>query len=111
MKVLVTGATGFTGFNLCKALAADGDQVLAIARASSNCQQLETAEIPYQRIDLFDRAELQAAMAQIDVVYQFAAAYRTEHADAAEFWRVNVEATEVLLECAQAAGVKRFVHC
>ncbi|MGI9326439.1 MAG: NAD-dependent epimerase/dehydratase family protein [Pseudomonadales bacterium] len=111
MKVLVTGATGFTGLNLSKALAKAGHQVLALARDSSDCSALEATGIECLRIDLFDTEGVRGAMEQVEVVYHLAAAYRTEHADQSEFWRVNVEATQALLENAAAAGVRRFVHC
>jgi nucleoside-diphosphate-sugar epimerase len=67
--------------------------------------------VAYSAQDLGDRHGIAHLMAGASAVYHDAAAYREEHADVAEFRRVNVEATRVLIECAQAAGVGRFVHC
>jgi nucleoside-diphosphate-sugar epimerase len=47
----------------------------------------------------------------IEQVYHIASAYRTEHTDKTEFWRVNVGATRNLLDAAKAVNAKRFVHC
>ena len=46
-----------------------------------------------------------------DTVYHIAAAFRVEHVDATEFWRVNVDATRNLLQAAERSAIGRFVHC
>lgn len=111
MTVLVTGASGFTGFNLCRRLVRDSQPVRAIVRASSRTAGLATIGIDCRVADLAEPATLAPAFEGVSVVYHIAAAYRTEHADTDEFRRVNVDGTRHLLELALRHGVSRFVHC
>lgn len=110
-KTLVTGATGFTGQNLCARLVQDGEQVVAFVRPTSKIDKLRALGVECRVLDIKDPVQVQDHFTNIDMVYHVAAAYRTEHADHEEFRLVNVEATRNLLEAAKAAGVRRFVHC
>jgi len=110
-RILVTGATGFTGGHLCKRLVEAGEQVIAFVRGTSNTQPLEDIGVECREVDIRDPQSVNENFNDIDRVYHIAAAWRTEHADRDEFHRVNVEATRNLLEAAKAANVKRFVHC
>lgn len=110
-KTLVTGATGFTGGYLCKRLVNDGEQVVAFVRASSNTEQLEALGVECRVVDIRDPKSVNDNFNDIDRVYHIAAAWRSEHADRNEFYRVNVEASRNLLEAAKAANIKMFVHC
>jgi nucleoside-diphosphate-sugar epimerase len=110
-RTLVTGATGFTGSNLCRRLVADGEHVLACVRPSSDIRELRALGVECRDLDIGDAEAVRAATPGIDTVYHIAAAFRVEHVDAGEFTRVNVGATRNLLEAARAASVTRFVHC
>jgi nucleoside-diphosphate-sugar epimerase len=110
-KVLVTGATGFTGRALCRRLIADGEQVVAIVRPTSKTDEVRAMGVECRSLDIRDSSEVMDSLAGIGVVYHLAAAYRAELADRGEFRRVNVDATRNLLEAARRHGVKRFVHC
>lgn len=110
-KILVTGATGFTGYNLCKRLVRDGEQVVAFVRSTSKMHELKTLGIECRVLDIKDPIQVQDNFTNIHMVYHVAAAYRTEHANHDEFRLVNVEATRNLLEAAKTSHVKRFVHC
>lgn len=110
-RYAITGATGFTGGALAKTLAADGADLVALVRASSDTRELTTHGIRCVALSLLDADAVADALAGIDVVFHIAAAYRAEHSDVDEFHQVNVEATRVLLDAAVRNGVKRFVHC
>lgn len=110
-RVLVTGATGFTGFNLCRRLVGDGDEVVAWVRASSDTGPLDALGVTREVVDICDAEQVAAKLRDFDVVYHIAAAFRVEHVDADEFTRVNVGATDNLLSAAAANGIPRFVHC
>ena len=108
--VAVTGATGFIGGALCRELAGQGWRVRALGRRDPG----PTAEgVAYHRTDLFDAASLRPALAGVTTVIHLAARVHVmddQSADPlAEFRRVNVRATEVLLDEAARAGVTRFV--
>lgn len=109
-RVLVTGATGFTGQALSRRLVAEGEQVVAFVRATSRTEPLEELGVECCRVDIRDGREVRMAFEPFDRVFHVAAAYRTEHAERDEFRRVNVEATRHLLEAAREVGVGRFVH-
>ena len=77
MRVLVTGATGFTGGHLARALAARGDTVTALVRTPGpTTAALSDAGVALALGDLRDTAALSAATQGMDVVYHVAAMYR-----------------------------------
>lgn len=111
MRVLVTGATGFTGGHLARRLAAAGDQVRALARDPARAADLASAGIEVVRGDLARRESLAAAVAGTEVVYNVAALYRQAGLAEATYRTVNAEAVGWLVEAAAAAGARRLVHC
>lgn len=108
--VLVTGATGFTGGHLVRALVEDGYQVRSIVRSSSKAAGLPQG-VDVREADITNPLEVARAMEGVGTVYHLAAAYREARHEEKGYWRVNVGATRNLLEAATAAGVGRFVHC
>lgn len=111
MLVLVTGATGFTGGHLARALVARGDTVRALVRDPGKAWDLEAAGVSLVTGDLRDRATLAPALAGVEVVYNIAALYRTAGLPEQEYRTVNADAVGWLIEAAAAAGVRRVVHC
>jgi dihydroflavonol-4-reductase len=113
VRVLVTGATGFTGGHLARWLAARGDEVRALVRDPARARDLEAAGVSLVKGDLRDRASLASALtgAGIEVVYNIAALYRTAGLPDDEYRVVNADAVGWLIEAAGAAGVRRVVHC
>lgn len=110
-RVLVTGATGFTGKHLARRLVAEGHEVVALVRASSNHDELTKLGIQCVAADLTSASEMQQLVVGFSRVFHVAAAYRTEHQHRDEFWHVNVDGTRNLLEAARQNGVERFIHC
>ena len=112
MRVLVTGATGFTGGHLARALAAHGHEVRALVRkVSDTSDTLARASITIVPGDLRDAGALAAATSGIDVVYHIAAIYRQAGVPAETYRAVNATAVGHLIEAAARAGVRRVVHC
>lgn len=112
MRSLVTGATGFTGGHLARALVARGDAVSALVRGeSAAAAALAGAGIALVRGDLRDRPALAAATAEVDVVYHIAAIYRQAGLPDEIYRAVNATAVKEIIEAAARAGVKRVVHC
>lgn len=109
--VLVTGATGFLGRQLCEALHGRGIPVRGLVRDPASRLPAGVPAAP--AADLLDRAAVRRAVAGADAVVHLAArvhVMRDSAADPlAEFRRVNVEGTRVLLEEAVAAGARSFV--
>jgi nucleoside-diphosphate-sugar epimerase len=110
-RILVTGATGFTGSHLCARLAREGYAVRALVRNPTHGAVLRGAEIDVVVGDLRDPGSLEQATAGIDVVYHIAALFRPENVSRQDMWETNVQGTRNVLEAAIKAGVQRFVHC
>jgi nucleoside-diphosphate-sugar epimerase len=111
VRVLVTGATGFTGGHLARSLVGRGYYVRGFLRQASQAGQLEAARIEPAIGRLEDRAALARAVKGIDVVYHIAAVYRQAGISAAAYRAVNAIAVGELIDAAAAAGVTRVVHC
>ena len=113
MRVLVTGATGFTGGCLARYLVGAGDEVRALVRPVSQLRADGLREVGVQIAtgDLGDARSLEAACLDVEVVYHIAATYRTAGQPATVYREVNVEGTRRLLDAAETTGVRRVVHC
>ncbi len=109
--ILVTGATGFTGSHLTRALVAGGERVRVIARSVERARRLLPPEIETTIGDISDPAVVTAAMQGVTLVYHLAAAYREAGIPDRRYREVHVESTRLLLDRARAQGVRRFVHC
>lgn len=110
-KVLVTGATGFTGQALTRQLVEAGAEVRAIARASSDLSPLSGLPVRWHRGDVFDPTIVREAMAGVEYVFHLAALFREARHGDEMYRKVHVESTRLLAETAAAApGFRRFVH-
>ena len=111
MKVLVTGANGFTGSHLVKALEQRGDVVVGLVRQSSNLERLSDCNLQLVYGDISDREALKTTMTGVDWVFHTAAYVELGLVDATKMERVNVAGTRAVMEIAQAAGVSKVVYC
>ncbi|HAG82914.1 MAG TPA: epimerase [Cyanobacteria bacterium UBA12227] len=111
MKVLVTGANGFTGSHLVKALEKRGDSVIGLVRKSSNLTHLSGCQIQLIYGDITDREALRQAMTGVDWVFHTAAYVELGLVNAKKMEQVNVEGTRAVLEIAQTVGVSKVVYC
>lgn len=110
-RVLVTGATGFTGGHLCERLAKQGYAVRALVRDTGRCAQLRDWGVELVEGDLRDPPSLARATRGIDAVYHIGALFRPENVSRADMWNTNVTGTKHLLDASANAEVSRFVHC
>lgn len=111
MRALVTGANGFTGSHLVKALAQQGHQVVGLVRPTSDLARLAGCQVQLVYGDIADRTALQTAMTDVDTVFHTAAYVELGLVDAAKMTRVNVEGTRAVLAVAQATGMTKMVYC
>jgi nucleoside-diphosphate-sugar epimerase len=111
VRVLVTGATGFTGGHLARAFVARGYGVRALVRQAAQARELEAAGIEPSIGALGDRSALARAARDIDVVYHIAAVYRQAGVPKSVYRAVNATAVGDLIDAAAAAGASRVVHC
>jgi dihydroflavonol-4-reductase len=110
MKALVTGATGFVGAAVARALLGAQWQVRVLARRGSDRRNLKNLDVEVCEGDLTDLDSLQRAAQGCDGLFHVAADYRLGARDPAELYRTNVEGTRHVLSAAQRSGVQRIVY-
>jgi len=110
MKVFVTGATGFVGHHVAKALAAEGADLRLLVRKTSNLANLEGIRGDLHTGDLSDPESLRPALEGCDAVLHVAADYRLWIRDPETMYKANVNGTRDLLRLAREAGVPRVVY-
>ncbi|HLJ54300.1 MAG TPA: NAD-dependent epimerase/dehydratase family protein, partial [Chthonomonadaceae bacterium] len=109
MRTLVTGATGFLGGCLARALLARGDSVVALGRDAARCAALARAGAEVVRADLRDSAAVSAACMGIDRVCH-AGALSAPWGRRAEFQETNVVGTANVIAGCAAHDVRRLVY-
>ncbi len=110
MNLFLTGATGFVGHHVAKALAAEGADLRLLVRKTSKLANLEGIHGDTHIGDLADPESLKPALVGCDAVVHVAADYRLWIPDPAAMYRANVDGTRELLRLAREVGVKRFVY-
>jgi len=111
MKMLVTGATGFAGGHLARALVREGHAVRAMVRRPADARELAEAGIELVAGDVRDAAAVECSTAGCERVYHLAAVYRDASIATRDYWDVHVRGTEHVLEACAKQGVSRLVHC
>lgn len=110
MTALVTGATGFIGSAVARALLEDGRDVRVLARESSDRSNIDGLGVEVVTGDLTDPASVRAAVSGCDAVFHVAADYRLWVPDPPTIYATNVTGTRTVLDAARAAGVARVVY-
>jgi dihydroflavonol-4-reductase len=109
-RILITGASGFVGSAVLRALADRGLAPRALARAASprtnfagvNCEIIEG--------DMTDPQAMNRALEGVRRLFHVAADYRLWARNPADILRANVEGTRTVMEAALAQGVERIVY-
>ena len=107
---LVTGATGFVGSAVARALLDAGHTVRALARPASDRRNLAGLPVEVCVGDLGDPASLAAALAGCTALFHVAADYRLWVRDPEVMERANVGGTEAIMRAALSAGIRRVVY-
>lgn len=110
MKIFVTGATGFLGSHVARALSEQGADLRLLLRPTSDLRNLEGLKAETATGDLRNPASIEKAISGCDTVFHVAADYRLWVRDPNEMYRSNVEGTRSILEAARKSGVKSVVH-
>jgi len=110
MPTFVTGATGFLGSHVARALQDQGADLRLLVRPTSNLKNLDGLRAETAVGDLRDPASLEKAMAGCEAVFHVAADYRLWLRDPAEMYRSNVEGTRAILEAARKNAVRCVVY-
>jgi len=108
--VLVTGATGFVGAAVARALIAAGRRVRALCRPNSDRRNVSGLDLEIAEGSLEDDASLTNAVGGCGALYHVAADYRLWVRDPQAMYRSNVDGTRALMTAALAVGVERVVY-
>jgi len=111
MKCMVTGATGFTGGHLARALVRAGHEVRALVRPGSAYAELSGAGVEICEGQLTSVADVIAAARGCEQIYHIAAVFRTAGHPDSYYREVNVGGTLNVLEAGRRHGCERVVHC
>jgi dihydroflavonol-4-reductase len=109
-KTLVTGATGFVGAAVARALIVRGERVVLLARKDSPRGNVEGLDAEVVIGDLRDAASLAAAMRGVERLYHVAADYRLWAPDPNEIIEANRVGVGNIMNAAARAGVSRIVY-
>lgn len=108
---LVTGASGFVGSKLCRELVDNGYKIRVLHRPNSNIEPIKDLNPEFVLGDLSDPSSLESAVKGVDYVFHIAALYREAKFSDDLYWKVNYEATKILLDLSCKFGVKKFLYC
>ncbi|MCK5770280.1 SDR family NAD(P)-dependent oxidoreductase [Algiphilus sp.] len=107
---LVTGATGFLGSHVARALADAGWRVLALQRGEADTALLEGTPVTAVEADVLDHAGLDAAVPQtVDLIVHCASHVSLWRRNGPEQLRVNVRGTRNIVRLALARRA-RLIH-
>lgn len=109
MRILVVGATGFLGTEICRRLADKGMPLRALVRETSDSARVDALRALGAEIvigDLRDRESLDRACAGVDVVFSTATSIIRE----GEISAVDGQGQLNLVDAAREASVARFVY-
>lgn len=109
MRALVTGASGFIGGHVVRALAVGGMQVRAFSCGAPALSHVR-GDVDFMRGDVRDAHALRRAIDGCDAVFHLAAVYSYARSDVTIMRDVNVEGTRRVLEAALRGTKRRIVH-
>ncbi len=107
--VLVTGATGLAGANICRQLIERGDAVRALARENADTGPLIDLGVIVATGDITEPANVQRAAEGCDAAIHCAALLGGASQNMADFEAVNTGGTKNVLDAAETLGLGRVV--
>jgi dihydroflavonol-4-reductase len=108
-RVLITGASGFIGSAVTRAVLARGAEVVALVEPDADGRNLDGVDAERVVADIRDAAAVRAACRGVRFVFHLAAIYRFWAPDPRIFYDVNVGGTLSVLDAVRAAGCTRLV--
>ena len=109
-RVLITGATGFVGSAVARALAANGAQLTLLVRAGSDRTNVTGMNAVLAEGDLRDEASMLRAAQGCRYAFHVAADYRIWAPDPEEIVHNNRAGTLAVMNALKAAKVERIVY-
>src|SRR5215218_10217695 len=108
---LVTGATGFVGSRVARALVDRGDDVRVTVRPTSRLEPLGSLDVETVVADVTDRRQVRRALRGVERVFHVAGTTNLR-LGADDLFRINVQGTRTVLEeCLRAEGLRVVLVC
>jgi nucleoside-diphosphate-sugar epimerase len=107
MNIFITGASGFVGGAAARRLSAEGHRIRAMSLSGSSDQKIRAMGAEPVRCDLEMVAAADVRGAEIVI---HCAAFVEQWGPPDAWDRINVEGTRRMLDAAQQAGARRFIH-
>ncbi|MFX0198228.1 MAG: NAD-dependent epimerase/dehydratase family protein [Candidatus Hodarchaeota archaeon] len=111
MKVAITGATGFIGMHLLRAILKRGWAVKLLVLDSDHADPLEELGVEILRGDLTHRESLDGFPGDANLVYHLAGQLGRGKISYRQMYSVNVEGTKNLLDRCVNSKIQSFIHC
>jgi nucleoside-diphosphate-sugar epimerase len=111
MKALITGASGYLGQRLATHMAESGTEVIALIRTPSKSKLLDHPNITVVQGDLTNRETIHKIIPSCNKVFHLAAYARFSSGHVDQYYKINLDATRMLLDASWKCGVKKFVFC
>ncbi len=109
-RVLVTGATGFIGYNLVRRLIEQGHHVRTLVRNKTQCSYLEDLLVELFPGDITNPPSIKEAVRGCNIVYHLAGIPDMRNKYRERLFKVHVEGTRNLMKAALEEGVEKVVH-
>jgi ornithine--oxo-acid transaminase len=109
-KVVITGASGFIGSAVARAVHARGARVIAVIEPGADDRNLKDLDVERIEADIRDPAAVRAACSGTRYVFHLAAVYRFWARDPGIFQAVNVGGTLNVIDAVRAAGCQKLVY-
>ena len=110
MKTLVTGSTGLVGSALVERLLAEGYEVRALARTTSDVSHLNTTGADIVFGDVTEYETLPSVVQGVEIVFHAAAKVTPGWGTWQDFEKTTVRGTENMLKASAEAGARRFLY-
>ncbi|MGI4764246.1 MAG: hopanoid-associated sugar epimerase [Janthinobacterium lividum] len=108
--ILVTGASGFVGSAVARALLAEGERVRVLLRPTSPRTNVAGLDVEIVEGDIRDRASVARALEGCRHLFHVAADYRLWAPDSDDIVRANLDGTRAVMEAARDAKLERIVY-
>jgi ornithine--oxo-acid transaminase len=109
-RVVITGAAGFIGAAVTRAVLAKGARVTAVTEPGVKDANLQGLDVDRAMLDIRDAAAVRTAFAGARYVFHLAAIYRLWARDPRIFHEVNVGGTLNVIDAVRGCGVERLVY-
>ena len=109
-RVVVTGAAGFIGSAVTRALLHRGAEVLALVEPGAPTSNLDGLDVEQREVDITVPAQLAGVFDGARFCFHLAAKFGFWPQDSSSFYAVNVEGSKNVVRAATEAGVARTVY-